>query len=133
MGVLDGRTAIVTGGARGIGAAVSRRFAQEGAAVCVTDLFLEKAQAVVDVYAGTEFQAHTITERPEGMGDAEYRLAQEAAHRLQELLSVDDALALVAALSRTADFSVGCYCEDETRCHRSLLRRLLVQHGGKVA
>src|SRR5471030_370382 len=34
-------------------------------------------------------------------------------------------LELLAALSKTADFSVGCYCEDETRCHRSLLRALL--------
>ncbi|MBN9099818.1 MULTISPECIES: SDR family NAD(P)-dependent oxidoreductase [unclassified Pseudonocardia] len=38
MGVLDGRTAVVTGGARGIGAAISRRFAAEGAAVVVNDL-----------------------------------------------------------------------------------------------
>jgi NAD(P)-dependent dehydrogenase (short-subunit alcohol dehydrogenase family) len=38
MGVLDGKTAVVTGGARGIGAAVSRRFAVEGAAVVVNDL-----------------------------------------------------------------------------------------------
>jgi NAD(P)-dependent dehydrogenase (short-subunit alcohol dehydrogenase family) len=38
MGVLDGKTAIVTGGARGIGAAVSRRFAAEGAAVVINDL-----------------------------------------------------------------------------------------------
>jgi uncharacterized protein YeaO (DUF488 family) len=43
-----------------------------------------------------------------------------------------DALALLAALSRSADFSVGCYCEDEMRCHRSLLRRLLVEHGADV-
>ena len=38
-------------------------------------------------------------------------------------------LATLAALSRTADFSVGCYCEDESRCHRSVLRRLLLKHG----
>jgi uncharacterized protein YeaO (DUF488 family) len=42
-------------------------------------------------------------------------------------------LAVLAALSRTTSFSVGCYCEDETRCHRSLLRELLVEHGAKVA
>ena len=35
-------------------------------------------------------------------------------------------LDLLAALSRSTDFSVGCYCEDEARCHRSLLRSLLV-------
>ncbi|HKO57937.1 MAG TPA: DUF488 family protein [Thermoanaerobaculia bacterium] len=38
-------------------------------------------------------------------------------------------LALLAALSRTANLSVGCYCEDETVCHRSLLRELLLEHG----
>ena len=41
-------------------------------------------------------------------------------------------LALLAALSKTANFSVGCYCEDETRCHRSILRDLLVEHGADV-
>jgi uncharacterized protein YeaO (DUF488 family) len=39
---------------------------------------------------------------------------------------------LLARLSHSADFSVGCYCEDESRCHRSLLRELLVEHGAKV-
>ena len=43
-----------------------------------------------------------------------------------------DALVLLAALSQTTDFSVGCYCEDESRCHRSLLRRLLIEHGAAV-
>ncbi len=41
-------------------------------------------------------------------------------------------LELLAALSHTTDFSVGCYCEDEGRCHRSLLRQLLVEHGARV-
>ncbi|MBL8540020.1 MAG: DUF488 family protein [Betaproteobacteria bacterium] len=42
------------------------------------------------------------------------------------------ALALLAALSRHTDFSVGCYCEDEAHCHRSVLRRLLVEQGAHV-
>lgn len=41
-------------------------------------------------------------------------------------------LALLATLSHIADFSVGCYCEDENRCHRSILRELLVDAGAKV-
>jgi len=41
-------------------------------------------------------------------------------------------LALLAALSHTANFSVGCYCEDESRCHRSLLRDLLSAAGGEI-
>ena len=40
---------------------------------------------------------------------------------------------LLAALSHTADFSVGCYCDDEARCHRSLLRRLLADAGARLA
>ena len=41
-------------------------------------------------------------------------------------------LALLAKLSHTADFSVGCYCEREERCHRSLLKQLLLENGAKV-
>jgi len=41
-------------------------------------------------------------------------------------------LDLLAALSRSADFSVGCYCEHESRCHRSLLRVLLAARGARV-
>ena len=42
-------------------------------------------------------------------------------------------LDLLAALSHHADFSVGCYCEDEARCHRSVLRRLLAERGALLA
>ncbi len=41
-------------------------------------------------------------------------------------------LALLARLSYSADFSVGCYCEREERCHRSLLRQLLEECGAKL-
>ena len=41
-------------------------------------------------------------------------------------------IALLAALSRRTDLSVGCYCEDERRCHRSLLRALLAEEGATV-
>ncbi|ACC74477.1 DUF488 family protein [Paraburkholderia phymatum] len=39
----------------------------------------------------------------------------------------------LAALSATSNFSVGCYCEDENRCHRSVLRELLADRGAKLA
>jgi len=42
------------------------------------------------------------------------------------------ALDLLAALSQHANFSVGCYCEDESRCHRSILRALLLEKGAKL-
>jgi uncharacterized protein YeaO (DUF488 family) len=43
------------------------------------------------------------------------------------------ALDLLAALSQHTNFSVGCYCEDESRCHRSVLRGLLMSRGAKIA
>ena len=42
-------------------------------------------------------------------------------------------IVLLAALSARTNFSVGCYCEDESRCHRSLLRELLVDAGANVS
>jgi uncharacterized protein YeaO (DUF488 family) len=42
-------------------------------------------------------------------------------------------LDLLAALSHQSNFSIGCYCADERRCHRSVLRALLLERGAKVA
>lgn len=41
-------------------------------------------------------------------------------------------LTLLAELSHRSDLSVGCYCDDESRCHRSVLRRLLADHGAAL-
>jgi len=41
-------------------------------------------------------------------------------------------LDLLAALSHHTNMSLGCYCEDESRCHRSVLRELLVERGAYV-
>ena len=41
-------------------------------------------------------------------------------------------LDLLSALSQRAHFSIGCYCEDESRCHRSVLRRLLADRGAAI-
>jgi uncharacterized protein YeaO (DUF488 family) len=42
-------------------------------------------------------------------------------------------LDLLAALSHQTDFSLGCYCENEDRCHRSILRELLAERGASLA
>jgi len=42
-------------------------------------------------------------------------------------------IALLVALSAQANFSVGCYCEDESRCHRSILKELLIGAGAVLA
>ena len=51
-------------------------------------------------------------------------MAAPAAQRLIELLT---------ALSARTDFSAGCYCEDESHCHRSVLKKLLAEHGAQIA
>ena len=51
-------------------------------------------------------------------------MSEPRAQRLIELL---------AALSKTTNLSIGCYCEDESRCHRSLLRELLAEKDAKLA
>jgi len=51
-------------------------------------------------------------------------MKRPAAQRLVELL---------ARLSHHANFSVGCYCEREERCHRSILRKLLAERGAKLS
>lgn len=53
-----------------------------------------------------------------------YRREMQAQSRVIEVL---------AALSRTTDFSVGCYCEEEKRCHRSILRKILLEGGARIA
>lgn len=52
-----------------------------------------------------------------------------------EMKSADaqQALDLLARLSQQTNLSVGCYCADETRCHRSVLRTLLIEKGADVA
>ena len=42
------------------------------------------------------------------------------------------AIALLATLSHQTDFSVGCYCADESHCHRSILRELLQERGARI-
>jgi uncharacterized protein YeaO (DUF488 family) len=56
-------------------------------------------------------------------------------HKFRAEMKEGDApkvLDVLAALSATANFSVGCYCEHENRCHRSVLRELLAERGAVV-
>jgi uncharacterized protein YeaO (DUF488 family) len=51
----------------------------------------------------------------------------------RELRPAEHLIAALAALSHHTNFSVGCYCEDASRCHRSLLRQVLVDAGADIA
>jgi uncharacterized protein YeaO (DUF488 family) len=62
------------------------------------------------------------------------RWADFARRYRREMLkpAVQRVIELLAALSSQTNFSVGCYCEDENRCHRSLLKKLLIEQGARV-
>ena len=65
--------------------------------------------------------------------DAEWQRFVRQYRREMAAPDASHALALLAALSQQTDLAVGCYCENETRCHRSVLRSLLAEHGARLA
>jgi uncharacterized protein YeaO (DUF488 family) len=64
--------------------------------------------------------------------DAEWAAFKKRFRREMSEPAARRTLDLLAALSRTTHFSVGCYCEDEARCHRSVLRALFEERGATV-
>jgi uncharacterized protein YeaO (DUF488 family) len=74
---------------------------------------------------GLQAQAHEDDEAAWKRFARGYRKEMQAPERKHDI-------ALLAALSQGVDFSVGCYCANEARCHRSLLRELLHAAGAKV-
>jgi uncharacterized protein YeaO (DUF488 family) len=71
----------------------------------------------------------------EALGATDERAWRRFARRYRAEMKRPEAarlLTLLAALSRNTDFSVGCYCEEETRCHRSVLKALLQEHGANL-
>lgn len=70
-----------------------------------------------------------------GLGAETPAQVQQFRQRYRKEMAAPDAshvLDVLAALSHHANFSVGCYCEDESRCHRHVLRALLAERGAKV-
>ena len=65
--------------------------------------------------------------------EADWRAFARAFRAEMKQPAASRTLDLLAALSQGADFSVGCYCEDEARCHRSVLRELLAERGAKIS
>ncbi len=65
-------------------------------------------------------------------GDAEWKTFVRNFRKEMDEPAARRTLNLLAALSHSADFSLGCYCENEQRCHRSVLRTLLEDCGAKI-
>jgi uncharacterized protein YeaO (DUF488 family) len=68
----------------------------------------------------------------EAQSAAEWTTFVKRFEREMALPSPKRTLLLLAVLSRSANFSIGCYCEHESRCHRSVLRELLHAQGAKL-
>ena len=65
--------------------------------------------------------------------DADWNKFVRAFRKEMKESAASRTLDLLAALSHTANFSLGCYCENEARCHRSVLRELLEERGAEIA
>lgn len=72
---------------------------------------------------------HEWRNAPDERAIAGFRRKFRAEMKVPEASRVLD---LLAALSHQTNFSVGCYCEDESRCHRAVLRQLLEERGARV-
>lgn len=64
--------------------------------------------------------------------EQEWRAFVRKYRREMSAPDVKRVLATLAALSHQTNFSVGCYCREERRCHRSVLRELLESHGAEI-
>ncbi|MBB4843848.1 uncharacterized protein YeaO (DUF488 family) [Paucibacter oligotrophus] len=64
--------------------------------------------------------------------DAQWREFEKSFRREMKAPDASRSIELLAALSKNSYFSVGCYCEIEARCHRSILRQLLLEAGASI-
>jgi uncharacterized protein YeaO (DUF488 family) len=64
--------------------------------------------------------------------DADWRAFEKKYRAEMSTPAAVHLLELLAALSHTTDLAVGCYCEDEARCHRFVLKQLLQARGARI-
>ena len=76
--------------------------------------------------------AETVKRAQAAATDADWQAFAKAYRREMAAPEAAHALDLLAALSRHANFSVGCYCEAPAHCHRSILAALLMEHGAAM-
>jgi uncharacterized protein YeaO (DUF488 family) len=76
--------------------------------------------------------AETMKQGQAATSEKEWKAFERAYRKEMATPDARHALSLLATLSRSSNFSVGCYCENESRCHRSVLRELLKDAGADV-
>lgn len=90
---------------------------------------------IYDVWLPTLAPSEALVKQALGIASADERSWKQFIRRYRAEMKEPAArhlLDTLAALSHQTNFSVGCYCEDERRCHRSVLRELLTEHGAAV-
>lgn len=91
---------------------------------------------IYDVWLPTLAPSEALVKQALGISSADERSWKQFVRKYRAEMKEPAArhlLDTLAALSHQTNFAVGCYCEDERRCHRSILRELLVEHGATVA
>ncbi|KVE32578.1 DUF488 domain-containing protein [Burkholderia sp. TSV86] len=76
--------------------------------------------------------AELVAEAQAAISDAEWRAFERKFRAEMSRGDASKVLDVLAVLSATANFAVGCYCDDEARCHRGILRRLFEERGASV-
>lgn len=65
--------------------------------------------------------------------DADWKVFEKNYRREMKNSQSQHTLELLAKLSQQVNFSIGCYCENQDRCHRSILKHLLQEAGGEIS
>lgn len=77
--------------------------------------------------------AELMTQGRAAQTDGEWAAFARAYRKEMAASDPSHVLDLLSALSHSTNFSVGCYCDDESRCHRSILRSLLQERGAALS
>lgn len=88
-----------------------------------------------DVWLPTLAPSEALVKEALGIATADERSWRKFVRKYRAEMKDADigrVLDTLAALSKQTSFSVGCYCENEARCHRSILRELLREHGALI-
>lgn len=83
-------------------------------------------------YPGLSPSPELVTEAMSAGDDKAWRAFEKKFRSEMAAPDASRTLDLLAALSHQTNFSVGCYCEAESRCHRSILRALLAARGAEI-
>jgi NAD(P)-dependent dehydrogenase (short-subunit alcohol dehydrogenase family) len=135
---LQGKVAIVTGGAQGMGRAICLRYAQEGANVVVADLNLDGAQAVVDEITAADGKALAVRVDVRNQEQVQRMVDTAVTHFggldiLVNNAGVGKIIPFLETTERDWDFMFDINCKGLLWCNQAAARQMIAQGcGGKI-